>query len=307
MVTDPSRLCVAVLMGGFSSEREVSLNSGRRVTEALRGLGFRVEEVDVRDVRFQVPSATDVVFVALHGTGGEDGVVQAILEERGLAFTGSDSKSSRRAFDKVESKKVFREHGLATPADVVLRKGAKPGRVPFGFPRVVKPSREGSSIGVRIVEAESAMEEALALAFSRDDTVLVEEFIAGRELTVGILGERALPVVEIRPKSGWFDYHNKYTAGATDEIVPARIDDALARRVCDDALKAHRSLGCRDFSRADFRVDEAGRSFLLEVNTIPGLTATSLLPQAAAAEGITFPKLCLALVEQALRRKGARE
>ncbi len=300
-------LKIAVLMGGFSSEREVSLNSGRRVAEALRSLGCVVEEVDVRDENFSIPSGMDVVFVALHGTWGEDGAVQTILEKCGVRFTGSDSKTSRLAFDKVAAKKVFREHGLATPRDVVLRRqdlnGSDPGLV-FDCPCVVKPSREGSSIGVRIVQRESEMKEALAVAFGRDDTVLVEEYIAGRELTVGVLKDRALPVIEIRPKSGWFDYKNKYTEGATEEIVPAPIDAALARQVQDDALKAHRALGCRDFSRSDFRVDACGKSWLLEVNTIPGMTATSLLPRAAAADGITFPHLCLALVEQALKRRG---
>ena len=306
-MTDSSKLKIAVLMGGFSSEREVSLNSGRRVSEALRSLGCTVAEVDVRDENFSIPPDMDVVFVALHGTWGEDGAVQSILEKRGVAFTGSDSKTSRLAFDKIAAKKVFREHGLATPRDVVLEKQSFNGSGPvveFSGPCVVKPSREGSSIGIRIVQKKSEMKDALTLAFGRDDMVLVEEYIAGRELTVGILEDRALPVIEIRPKSGWFDYKNKYTEGATDEIVPAQIDAALAKRVQDDALKAHRVLGCRDLSRSDFRVDDSGKHWLLEVNTIPGMTATSLLPRAAAADGITFPQLCMALVEQASKRRG---
>ena len=308
---DVKKIKIAVLMGGFSSEREVSLNSGRRVIEALRSLGCRAEEVDVRDKQFKLPTGTDVAFIALHGTGGEDGVVQSILEKRGVAFTGSGSKSSKLAFDKVAAKKVFRENGLSTPRDFVVRKtsvmtaGSSTGYRP-GFPCVVKPSREGSSIGIHIVKRKADMDSAMTSAFERDDTILVEEFIDGRELTVGILGDRVLPVIEIRPKSGWFDYANKYTEGATDELVPAPIEPALAQRVQEEALKAHQILGCRDLSRSDFRVDARGKTWLLELNTIPGMTATSLLPKAAAADGIPFPHLCLALVERAMNRGGSK-
>ncbi len=304
---DDTELKIAVLMGGFSSEREISMRSGRRVAIALRSIGYCVEEVDVRNEQFEISKKVDVVFIALHGTGGEDGVVQSILEKQGIVFTGSGSQASHLAFDKVAAKKIFREHGLFTPRDVVWDKkqfdGAKL-KSKLDYPVVVKPSRQGSSIGIQIVEREEQLESALQEAFEKDSVVLIEEFIEGRELTVGILGEEALPVIEIRPKSGWFDYHNKYTEGATDELVPAPIGSSLRQHVQTQALKAHRILGCRDMSRVDFRVDCQGQTYLLEVNTIPGLTDTSLLPKAAAARGITFPNLCLALVECALNRKG---
>lgn len=296
-------------MGGDSAERAVSLNSGQRVAEALRAQGCRVTTMDRRGGALDLPAGTEAVFIALHGTGGEDGEVQALLEKRGIPFTGSGSKASRLAFDKVAAKRVFREHGLGTPRELVLQKNQWNGdhtESPAGWPVVVKPSRQGSSIGIRIVEQREQMSAALRAAFEQDDTVLVEEFIAGRELTVGIFEERALPVIEICPKQGWFDYHNKYTEGATDELVPAPIEPALAQRVQAEALQAHRILGCRDMSRADFRVDADGRTWLLEVNTIPGMTATSLLPKAAAAAGIDFANLCLALVRSALKRGGGK-
>lgn len=306
---DHTKIHIAVLMGGFSSEREVSLNSGRRVTEALQGLGCSVQEVDVQDECFSLPNGTDLAFIALHGTGGEDGVVQSILEKKGVLFTGSGSEASRLAFDKVESKKIFRKIGLATPKDIVCYKkefGKHSFKLPFDYPCVVKPSREGSSIGVQIVQKSDQIQSAILEAFKRDDTVLVEEFIAGRELTVGILGNRALPVVEIRPRSGWFDYHNKYTEGATDELVPAPVESAIAEQSQSQALMAHRAMNCLDLSRADFRLDEGGKTYILEVNTIPGMTATSLLPKASAAAGIPFPQLCLSLIESAWERREHR-
>jgi D-alanine-D-alanine ligase len=250
-----------------------------------------------------------VAFVALHGTWGEDGTIQSILEKRGVPFSASGSEACRVAFDKVAAKKIFRGAGLATPAEVVLRgRETIPSsdRFAFGFPRVVKPAREGSSVGVAIVKDAAAMEQAVAAAWKLDDLVLIEEFIAGREMTVGVLGDEALPVVEIHPKNGWYDYTNKYTAAATEYLVPAPIGEGLARRLQEAALKAHRALGCRDVSRTDFRLDKDENFYLLEVNTIPGMTATSLLPKSAAAAGISFPQLCLVLVERALARGGSK-
>jgi D-alanine-D-alanine ligase len=293
---------VAVLMGGYSSEREVSLKSGRKVMEALGSLGCRALAVDVKDLHFKVPPTSDLVFIALHGTGGEDGTIQRLLEEKGITFTGSDAKSSQLAFDKIAAKKAFKSSGLPVARDVVLQRG-KPPSADLPIPCVVKPSREGSSIGVKIVNESRELPSALEEAFKLGSEVLVEQFIKGRELTVGILADRPLPVIEIRPLKGWFDYQNKYTPGATDEIVPAPISDELRERVQQAALAAHRCLGCRDLSRSDFMVDEDGHLYLLEVNTIPGMTETSLLPKAAAAAGISFPELCRALVLQALARK----
>lgn len=296
---------VAVLMGGWSAEREVSLRTGQAIVKALGSVGCPVQAVDVRDRGFELPSAIDVAMVALHGTGGEDGEVQSILEKRGIAFTGSGAEASRLAFDKVAAKQAFIKAGLRTPPDVVVARHDWPSRnatVKLEFPCVVKPSRQGSSIGIHIVRTAGEIDAALQDAFQSDDQVLVERFISGGEFTVGILGEDVLPVIEIRPKSGWYDYTNKYTRNATEYLVPAPIDEAFARELQAAALKAHRVLGCRDMSRVDFRVNEQKQWFVLEVNTIPGMTDTSLLPKAAAAAGIPFSQLCLTLVEKAYIR-----
>ncbi|MCC7518196.1 MAG: D-alanine--D-alanine ligase [Verrucomicrobiae bacterium] len=296
---------VAVLKGGFSRERAVSLRTGAAAAAALRSSGCRVEEVDVRHRRWRLPAGTDVVFVALHGAYGEDGELQDTLEKRGLPFTGSDAAACRRAFDKAASKARFREAGLATPEGIVLRgreKAPKAEELPFSLPAVVKPAREGSSLGVRIVRAASELPTAVQIARRSDEIVLVERYIPGREFTVGVLGEKALPVIEICPKNGWYDYRNKYTVGNTEYRVPAPLRWNLRKKIQNFGLRAHQVLGCRDISRADFRLDETGEIYLLEVNTIPGMTKTSLLPKAAAAAGIAFPKLCRTLVECALNR-----
>jgi D-alanine-D-alanine ligase len=300
---------VAVLMGGTSAEREVSLRSGRAVMAALQSAGCQAVEVDVRDKEVALPPNVDVAFLALHGTGGEDGGVQSILEKREVAFTGSDSKASALAFDKVAAKKVFARAGLLTPPDMVMTKGASAAHnttLRMEFPCVVKPSRQGSSIGIHIVRTPGEIVEALKDAYKSDDHVLVERFIAGGEYTVGILGEDTLPVIEIRPKSGWYDYGNKYTKGATEYLVPAPIDAELAKKLREAALKAHKVLGCRDMSRVDFRVNDRKECYILELNTIPGMTDTSLLPKAAAAAGISFPQMCMILVDKAFTRKKAK-
>lgn len=300
-----SEIKVTVLKGGFSKEREVSLRTGAAAAGALRLVGCQVVEVDVRSRRLRLPAGTDVVFIALHGAYGEDGELQEALEERGIPFTGSGSEACRRALDKAEAKECFRKAGLRVPEGIVLRGRKAPPRadeIPFGLPAVVKPACEGSSIGVRIVRNESEIAAAVKGARQSDRTVLIEQYIPGREFTVGVLGEEALPAIEIRPKGGWYDYTNKYTAGNTEYLVPAPISPALGRRMRDLCLRAHRALGCRDMSRSDFRLDKVMGIYLLEVNTIPGMTETSLLPKAALAAGISFPKLCLTLVERALRR-----
>lgn len=296
---------VAVLKGGFSKERQVSLATGAAAAAALREAGCRVAEVDVRSRRWRLPADTEVVFVALHGTYGEDGELQERLERQGVPFTGSSAEACRRSFNKAVAKECFRAAGLATPQDLVLRTRKDLARVPelpFALPVVVKPAREGSSIGVRIVRKRSELAEAIRQARRSDEIVLVEKYVPGLELTVGVLGNRALPPIEIRPRAGWYDYRHKYTAGNTEYLVPATIAERVKRQLQRCALAAHRALGCRDMSRADFRLDVSGGIYLLEVNTIPGMTTTSLLPKAAAAAGITFPRLCLALVKSALQR-----
>ncbi|MDD2708330.1 MAG: D-alanine--D-alanine ligase [Verrucomicrobiae bacterium] len=298
---------IAVLMGGFSAEREVSLCSGQAMYNALKEAGCRVEAVDVKDDRFVPPDDIDVAVLALHGTGGEDGWMQELLEKKGIPFSGSDSASSRVAFNKVEAKGVFRRAGLLTPRDVALKRGECEKRLPansgVGLPCVIKPARQGSSVGISIVRNEEHFQPALEKAFQQDEVILVEEFIEGGEYTVGIMGDEALAVVEIRPKSGWYDYTNKYTKNATEYLMPAPIDENLTAQLRDLALRAHHSLGCRDVSRVDFRVNDRRECHVLEVNSLPGMTETSLLPKSAAVMGISFTQLCLVLTERAFSRK----
>lgn len=296
---------IAVLKGGPSAEREVSLRSGAAVGKALVEAGHEVEEIDVRGPDFVVPKKTEVVFLALHGTFGEDGQVQAILEERGIAYTGSGIESSRLAFDKTATKKKFEAAGVPTPPCRIMKKGEREiPRLKQPFPWVVKPSKQGSSVGVTIVQKEQDLEKAVKLAFESDDEVLIEAFIDGREMTIAVLGEEALKVVEIKPKSGWYDYQNKYTKGATEYLVPAPLTKHQELCLQTLAVQAHKCLGCRDVSRVDVRMDPNENNFVLEVNTLPGMTETSLLPKAAAAAGISFSQLCDRLARMAARRGG---
>ncbi len=287
---------VAVLMGGVSAEREVSLNSGKAIAEALRATGYTVHEVDVVDRALDLPGDVTAVFVALHGEFGEDGEVQSLLRDRGLPFTGSGVSASQRAFDKVASKECFAAAGIPTPAYEVLEKGMAPTQP---FPLVVKPARQGSSVGIhRIFQAEdwpAAFEDALQY----DTQILMEQYIEGRELTVGIVDGEALPVLEICAPEGNYDYRAKYTTGLTSYKVPAPIDAASARECQALAVQAFEALGCESVARADFRMNKAGELFILEVNTIPGFTATSLLPKAARAAGITFEALCDRIMQSA--------
>jgi D-alanine-D-alanine ligase len=296
---------VAVLMGGSSAEREVSLRSGAAVARALREAGVTVTEVDVRGPDFELPVGTEVVFVALHGTFGEDGAVQQILEECGVPYTGSDPEASARAFDKVAAKSEFVAAKIPTPRYKVMD-SARPDAARLArmnVPLVVKPARQGSSVGIEIVHRRSELERACRDAARYDEQLVVEEFIKGRELTVGILGGKPLPVIEIRPKQKFFTYDAKYTPGQTDYLVPAPLDRVTAARAQFLAHRAHECLGCRDFSRVDLMLADSGELFVLEVNTIPGFTGTSLVPKAAKAAGLSFQDLCVRLVEMALARR----
>jgi D-alanine-D-alanine ligase len=295
---------VAVLMGGPSAEREVSLRSGAAVARALRAAGAAVTEIDVRGPGFALPANTDVAFVALHGTFGEDGRLQQILEQRGVPYTGSGPAASALAFDKAAAKEAFVEAGVPTPEWVTLAIGPRDwGRIgQIGMPAVVKPVSQGSSVGVRIVRARAELGPACEAAWQHDSRVIVERFVAGRELTVGIFDQQALPVIEVRPRNGWFDYHSKYTPGETEYLVPAPLSPLDAARAQHLARQAHQCLGCRDFSRVDMIATGDGALLVLEVNTIPGFTDTSLVPKAAAAAGLGFEQLCVRLVEMALAR-----
>lgn len=289
------------MLGGPSAEREVSLRTGAGVAKALRTLGHSVTEVDPKDSTFTLPPKTDVVFLALHGTYGEDGVVQQELEKLGVPYTGCDSKASRIAFDKVLTKQRCLEAGIPTAKFIVVESEKTPWPMGWQPPVVVKPVRQGSSVGLQFVERVADWSESLREAFRYDTQLLAEEKIIGRETTVGILADTALPIVEVRPKSGGYDYRNKYTAGNTDYFCPADFDAAVTRAIQEAALGAFRAIGGRDYSRVDVMVRANGEPIVLEVNTLPGMTETSLLPKAAAAAGISYAQLCQKMIDLALQ------
>ena len=292
---------VAVLMGGPSAEAEVSLKSGAMVVAALRQAGLTAVPVEIHGTTVNLPSDLDVAFIAMHGTFGEDGQIQRILEDHGVAYTGSDPGASARAFDKVLAKECFVEAGIPTPKSVVFDGVNVPEEL--RWPLFVKPARQGSSVGISRVDDLAGLVQAYQQARQFDSQVLVEEFVRGREFTVGILDGTALPVVEIRTKREFFDYQAKYTDGATDEICPAPLEAMVAMRAKMFALRAHECLGCRDYSRVDLMMNEAtGQFYVLEVNTLPGMTANSLLPKAARAAGLEMPALCARMVQLALTR-----
>ncbi len=281
---------VAVLLGGPSSERAVSLRSGAAVAQALRERGYEVAEVVVgEDSSFAIPAGTEVAFVAMHGRFGEDGAIQALLRKQGVPHTGSSPEASARAFDKSKSKPVIAAAGIPTPPFEFLRKGQAR---TLPLPVVVKPVRQGSSVGVSRVFREDEWAPALELALGYDDVALVEEFIPGKELTVGVVGETVLPVVEIVTADGNFDYEQKYTPGKSSHRIPADIPAETARACQEAALACFRALGCSGMGRVDIRLRPDGRFFVLELNNIPGMTEVSLLPDAARAHGWSFPELC---------------
>jgi D-alanine-D-alanine ligase len=303
-------LSIAVLAGGTSAEREVSLNTGAQVVTALGERGHRVTTLDSADAAFidQVRAGGyDAVFICLHGRHGEDGTIQGLLELLGLPYVGSGVLASSLAMDKVMSKRVFLAERLKTPAFAVLR-GGEPADCDaivrdLGGRLVVKPASEGSSVGMSIVHEPGELPAALELAFEHDDSVVVEAFVSGIEVTVGVIGNddlTALPTLEVVPVNEYYDYESKYVPGMSRHIIPARISED-ARAECQRvAIAAHRALGCRGMSRADMIVTSVDDVYLLEVNTIPGMTRTSLLPDAARAAGIEFAELCERLVELAL-------
>ena len=285
---------IAVLLGGPSSEREISLRSGTAVASALRSRGYRVTEVLVgTDSAFTLPADVDVAFVAMHGRFGEDGTIQRLLRAQGIRHTGSPPAACATAFDKSKSKPLMAQAGIPTPPFEFLHAG-QPRTLPL--PVVVKPVRQGSSVGISRVLREADWPAALALAWQHDDTALVEEFIPGRELTVGVVGNEALPVIEIIAPDGHFDYHAKYTPDVAEHVVPADISPALAQQCQHLALQLFHALGCAGMARVDIRLRPDGQLFVLELNNIPGLTEISLLPDAARAHGWSFPELCERIV-----------
>jgi D-alanine-D-alanine ligase len=299
---------IGVLAGGPSNEREISLRSGRAVHSALIGEGLDAVFVDIKDDIYDILEkySIDVAFIALHGRFGEDGTVQKMLEDAGIPYTGSDVVSSKLALDKVASKEIFVKHGIPTPRHIVLDGSGYGADAAdsLGYPVVVKPQFEGSSIGLSIVTDKAGLKEALDKAFSYGEKVILEEYIKGRELTVGILEDDPLPVIEIVTRNNIYDYEAKYKNPDTQYLVPAPIDEKARAQASRLASAAHKALGCISFSRVDMMMDEKGSMFVLEVNTIPGMTERSLLPKAAQAIGLPFSRLCVKILENALRRSG---
>ncbi len=302
---------VAVVMGGPSAEREISLSTGKAIAAALREAGYaNVAEIDLDPQNFGRQLAdckAEVVFNAVHGLYGEDGRLQTLLEIAQIPYTGSGMIASVICMDKALTKRIFRDAGIPTPDCLIINSKESDAKEKimqhFKFPLVVKPASQGSSIGVEIVKEEAQLDEALKNAFSYSQDILVEEFIAGKELTVSMMqkdGEAvALPVIHIAPHSGVYDFHSKYTKGETEYICPADLDEETTARVQEISRQAYRVMGCSGVARADVMLDEAGNGYVLEINTIPGMTATSLVPKAAAAAGISFPELCDIILQSA--------
>jgi len=300
---------IAVLKGGPGSERDVSLATAAGVSKALQSLGAEVTDVDVRGADFEVPPDTEIAFLTIHGTFGEDGRIQQILEDRGVSYTGDGVEASRCAFDKILSKERFDAHGVPTPQWEVLRAGERPS---IDLPLVVKAPREGSTVGVYIVKQEEDLAPALRDAAKYDDRILIEKFIPARELTVGVLGDQALPIIEIIAKEGFYDFAEKYpflkpgSGGGAQHVCPAALSAEQTEAIQQLALRAFRALGLQVYCRVDVMLPENGTPTVLEINTIPGMTETSLLPEAAAAASISYPELCARIIELSQQARRSR-
>ena len=300
---------IAVLMGGPGSERDVSMATGKGVVKALRSLGVDVTEIDVKGTDFELPDDIELAFLTIHGTFGEDGQIQQILEDRGVPYTGEGVEESAIAFDKIRSKEAFRQHDVITPYWQIITAGQRP-TIPI--PVVIKAPRQGSTVGVHIIRNEREIDAAIADASTYGRELLVEKFITGRELTVGILGDQALPIIEIIPKGGFYDFNNKYpflnpnAGGSAEHVCPAEIGPEKTEKVQQLALRAFRALGLEVYARVDVLLPEDGEATVLEANTIPGMTETSLLPEAAAVAGISYPELCVRIIELSAKRRGAK-
>lgn len=287
---------IAVLKGGAGSEREVSLKSGAAVAQALRDAGVSVSEIDIRDLAFTVPGGVEAVFPVLHGEMGEDGMVQRRLEELHLPYVGSRSWEMPRSFDKEITHALLAAAGIPMPAWQMVSSAAE---LAFPAPLVLKAPRQGSSIGLEIVRENAGIAEALEKVRVYDKRILAEKFVDGTECTVGFLGDEALPVIQICPQSGTYDFEAKYQRNDTRYLVPAPYDADLTGKLQDIARRAYKLLGGRHLGRVDFRVDPGGNPHVLEMNPIPGFTPTSLLPKAAAAAGIDFQALCVRILNLA--------
>ena len=306
----PSTCKVALLAGGTSGEREISIASGKGAQAALEEAGFVVDWIDPADkddLKKLVDGSYDVAFLCLHGKMGEDGTVQGMLELLGIPYTCSGVLASAMAMDKAKSKVFYELDGIPTPPSVTLKRetdyDVEEVKAKVGVPCVVKPATEGSALGVEIVEDDSILADAIERAFAIDALVLVERFVEGIEVTVAVLGNEspeALPIIKIVPMGEFYDFDSKYAPGGSQHICPAPLEEGLTSEIQDYAARAHCALGCSGVSRSDFIIDSDGKPWILETNTIPGMTPTSLLPDAARAAGISFPDLCTRLIELAL-------
>lgn len=311
MSINPQDINVALLAGGTSGEREISQASGDGAQTALQEAGFNVTRLDPankEDLKKLLDEPFDVAFLCLHGKGGEDGTIQGMLELIGIPYTGSGVHASATAMNKGYSKMMYEKAGIPIIPGVTLNVNDQIDLEEIksitGIPCVVKPATEGSSLGLRIVKEENELQEALDYVFTVDEDILVEKFVLGTETTVAVLGNEeleVLPIIEIVPLAAdTYDFESKYAPGGCEHVIPARIDDEIALKLRELAKKAHHALGCHGVSRTDFIIDEEGSPWILETNTIPGMTATSLLPDTARVAGYTFPQLCTKLVEYAL-------
>ena len=296
---------IGVLLGGNSAEREVSLASGKAISAACKELGHNVLDLDPQfDVRLLVSDllTVDLVFNGLHGGDGENGVIPGFLQSLGVKYTGSRTEASAICMDKRISKALVHRKDLLTPNWVSLANNDPlPSVGDMVFPVVIKPNDQGSTIGLTVVKDESELDDAIELARKFANVVLIEEFIVGKEITVTVIGDKAYPIVEIVPSHGLYDYECKYNQGMTEYFCPANIDKDLTKAIQESALKIHKLLGCRHYSRADFRLDENGKAWFLELNTLPGMTETSLVPKAAKASGLSFPELIQTIINEALK------
>jgi len=299
---------IAVLAGGLSSEREISLKSGRAVFNALLGLNLNTIFLDlVENFKQQILKVNaDVVFIALHGKQGEDGTIQKILEESNICYTGSGPQASYNALSKIISKEIFTQHKIKIAPYQIFKKNQNvtQGEMDkINLPAVIKPSSEGSSIGLSIVHEKRNLKSAIEKAFEYGDDIIIEDYIKGDEITVAILDRKPLPVVKITPGAQFYDYEAKYFRNDTKYEVPAPIDENIYNIAQRIGLESHQALGCCDFSRVDMIISEKKEIYVLEVNTIPGLTERSLLPMAAKCSGLSFPKLCVKILCLALKKK----
>jgi D-alanine-D-alanine ligase len=304
---------IAVLYGGTSGEREVSLSSGKGIIQALKNNGHEVTGIDFHPERLKeiIELNVDLVFIGLHGKFGEDGRVQGLLEMLGLPYVGSGVLASALAMDKAKAKQIFDSNDIPVAKSKVytitdktnLQDVEKEVNQVFKVPFVIKPNSEGSTLGLTIVENPEQILDGLKRAATSDDTILIEDFIQGREITVAVLGEKALPIIEIIPKNAYYDYESKYAAGGSEHIVPAPIDAQTTKTIQELAVKAHSVLGCKTYSRVDFILTEENQPVILEVNTLPGMTPTSLFPDAAKVIGLDYDSMIETFVKRSVGNK----